>query len=109
MRKVVFILLFYVYPEIAWATSTSDAVNERIPVRNDEMEIHWQVDCQATWLQLRSMVESQASCQAEPGLLRDLQLCSFIYQPPGEESSEQSPDYSGALDALHDNQCPDIP
>ena len=109
MRKIILITLLFLYPEATAAAGTSDAVNERIPVRNDEMELHWQVDCRATWQQVRNMANSTNSCQGDPGILHDLKLCSFIYQPPGEEPDEQSPDYSSALAALHNNRCPAIP
>ena len=91
------------------SANDTDAVNERISVRTDEMEQHWQVDCHATWTQTTTLSKQGDRCDAGPNLLRDLQLCVFIYQPPGGQAVARAPDYSGALGALRHNNCPTIP
>lgn len=83
----------------------SDAVNERIPVRDHEMELHWGLDCRATWNRLQELIRYNHSCAAERGLIRDLKLCSFIYQPPGQRPAVDEPDYAAALAALTDRVC----
>lgn len=77
----------------------SDAVNERLPVRKAEMETHWQVDCARSWankVELRDMPGAQG-CILPLDLQRQLQLCAFIYQPPGEQAAHAGPDYRAAF------------
>ena len=76
----------------------SNAVNERLPVRKAEMETHWQVDCARSWankVELRGKPGARG-CILPPDLQRQLQLCAFIYQPPGEQSVHAGPDYRAA-------------
>ena len=90
------------------ADSQSDAVNERIPVRKAEMEAHWNIDCAAAWLELGETTDSAAMapgssgghCGADDELRRTLELCAHIYQPPGEPSAQQCPDYREVLQRL---------
>ena len=77
----------------------SNAVNERLPVRKAEMEAHWQVDCAHSWarkVELGDMAGAQR-CVLPPDLQRQLQLCAFIYQPPGEQVAHAGPDYRAAF------------
>lgn len=77
---------------------SSDAVNERIHVTPEEMESHWQVDCANSWaraVELRKKADSPA-CAPPPNLLRQLKLCAFIYQPPGQQLTHFGPDYQSA-------------
>ena len=95
------VMLIAVVPQVL-ADSNSNAVNERLPVRKAEVEAHWNVDCQASWaalLDLRSKVGGQA-CDIPSNLRREIQLCAFIYQPPGEESQHAGPDYQGAASSI---------
>ena len=81
------------------ADSGSNAVNERLPVRKAEMEAHWKVDCARSWAnktQLRGMPGAQ-DCILPQDLQRQLQLCAFIYQPPGENAAHAGPDYRAAF------------
>jgi hypothetical protein len=92
------ILAFILIPLLAQASS--DAVNERLPVNAAEKEQHWHIDCTASWKQLQSQ-----ACAATPGLQRHIQLCSMIYQPPGEPPQHQCPDYQQAYQHLKLNHC----
>lgn len=79
-------------------SDSSDTVNERIPVRKAELEEHWQVNCQDTWLDLQqAMTQASAGgCAIPPRLHHEFKLCSYIYQPPGAEPAPGScPDYRG--------------
>jgi hypothetical protein len=80
--------------------ASDDAVNERIPVRPLEKELHWKIDCSSSWHSLL-----QAGCAAEPTLQRQLQLCAMIYQPPGESHPPQCPDYDSAYRSLQSRDC----
>ena len=95
------IALIAIAPQVL-ADSNSNAVNERLPVRKAEVEAHWKVDCQVSWaglLELRSKGGGQA-CDLPSNLRRELQLCAFIYQPPGVQSLHTDPDYQGAINSM---------
>ncbi len=92
------ILLLLAAP-LVLAESNSDAVNERIPVRKAEMEVHWNVNCADSWArveEMRSAAEGGA-CTLSPELQRQIQLCAFIYQPPGEENTHSGPNFQAAI------------
>ena len=100
-------LLVLVAP-IVVAGDNSDAVNERIPVSRAEMELHWQVDCSDSWKQLQHFARDHQSaqrCELAPDLLRQLQLCAFIYQPPGSPAASACPDYRSAYDSVGQGDC----
>lgn len=101
MSKYSFLLL--VLAPLVVADPASDAVNERIPVSAAEMEAHWQVDCRKAWVGLqRAVIEPNPAerCLIPDALHRKLELCAFIYQPPGGAIRRKCPDFSGALGLL---------
>ena len=80
-----------------------NAVNERIPVSKAEMEAHWQVDCAGAWAGLQHLLlgsSSRKGCEIPEKLRRDIQLCAFIYQAPGDNPESQCPNYQGASEQL---------
>jgi hypothetical protein len=89
------------------AAPVSDTVNERIPVSRLELEAHWQVDCSAAWVELEQLAAATGQCAPEDRLRRTLQLCAFIYQPPGGEVDAACPDFAAALDLLGAGPAPD--
>lgn len=96
---------------VCLAAGDADAVNERIPVTALEMEAHWQVDCAGSWGQLTQRIatfQSQGDCDMPAALLRQLQLCAFIYQPPGRAVVAACPDYRGAYGAAGQGKCATI-
>ena len=86
------------------ADSNSNAINERIPVRKAEMEVHWNVNCVHSWARVEELrgKPGAGECVFPSDLQRQLQLCAFIYQPPGEESSHSGPDFQAAIN----KECP---
>jgi hypothetical protein len=96
----------------AYAASVSDAVNERVPVSRAALEAHWHVDCASSWARLSDAVsraQAGVGCDIAVGLRDELELCAFIYQPPGTQGSEGvteacpdccSPDYRAAVELL---------
>ena len=93
------VLVLILVSSFAQAEPSSDAVNERLPVRKAEMETHWQVDCARSWankVELRGKPGARG-CILPPDLQRQLQLCAFIYQPPGEQVVHAGPDYRAAF------------
>jgi hypothetical protein len=88
---------------LAIAQDSTNAVNERIPVTKTEMETHWQVDCANTWVSLQRAVAEPADregCGVTAPIRRDIQLCAFIYQAPGDNSEHRCPDYQDASEYL---------
>ena len=109
------ICLFFLLSSVALAAPVSDTVNERIPVSGAELEAHWQVDCTEVLVQLSAAtqsLEADVPCPISPALRHQLQLCVFIYQPPGSAAARDCPDYRGALSVLNqaapEAQCPDL-
>jgi hypothetical protein len=107
--------LFLLLSPVALAAPVSDTVNERIPVSGAELEAHWQVDCTEVLDQLSTAAQSLKAgdiCPVGPALRHQLQLCVFIYQPPGSGAGRDCPDYRGALSVLNlsgpEVQCPDL-
>jgi hypothetical protein len=103
--KILFLVLFTPGTLIA---DTSDTANERIPVTRADMEIHWRVDCSANWETLAEITSSSlktGSCEVSPDLLRNLQLCEFIHQPPGSSTTSACPDFKTAGDLLGERDC----
>ncbi len=93
------LLLLTVAPPVT-ADNTSNAVNERIPVSKAAMEAHWQVDCSSLWKQLKEGDGGVAlDCPLPVDLKKQLTLCAFIYQPPGEALAYPGPDYRSIVDA----------
>ena len=88
-----------------FADADSSAVNERIFVPKAELEAHWKVNCTGSWAGLVALLgeTSVEACAISPHLHRELRLCSFIYQSPGEESAHKCPDYRGATGILDSN------
>lgn len=85
------------------ADGKGDVVNERPQVTYLEREAHWQVDCRASWAKLVESARTSpggAKCRLEEAQRRALQLCSFIYQPPGEEPHSNCPNYREAISQL---------
>jgi len=111
LRVYFSVLLFLAIPAVL-ADSSSSTVNERLPVRKAEMEAHWKVDCAGSWANLTELLgrSREGACSIPPGLHREMKLCSFIYQPPGEEMGHFCPDYRGAYlyleQASRGNRCP---
>jgi len=96
------LLLLWLAPAIA-ANSSEDAVNERLPFSRAEMEAQWQVDCTGAWNRLQTTAKEGTSkdrCGISTQAARELQLCAFIYQPPGQEPHADCPDYQGATQLL---------
>jgi len=100
---------------LALGDSNSDAVNERIPVRKAELEAHWQVDCASALHELLVMAAPgtiDPNCSIPTELRRNIQLCAFIYQPPGGRTDHQCPDYSGIHEHLNrvseSSQCSNL-
>lgn len=97
------------------AGESSDAVNERIPVTKNEMEEHWQVNCTEAWAELRVMTADPVvagNCGVSTELTRQIQLCGFIYQTPGQQVQHHCPDYRSASNLLQQKsestQCSNI-
>ena len=91
-----------------WAGGSSDAVNERIPVSKLELEAHWEVDCEKDWngfIGLASAFKNQGECVIPPQLPHHMQLCAFIYQPPGETALNTCRDFEGAQRAAVLGNC----
>ena len=89
----------------------ADAVNERLPVTNMEMEEHWRVDCSHSWFTLpgrpgKGPGPGKCALAAEP--LKQLQLCAFIYQTPGDEIVELCRDFQGVIQAAQEGNCEEI-
>lgn len=90
----------------------NDTVNERIPVTAAELQDHWRVDCGLVWQELSSETDSTAATAAPISLCglsadtrRKIQLCAFIYQPPGEQRSQQCRDFAAVLSFITDNEA----
>jgi hypothetical protein len=97
--RILFLLVFFsLATGFVSADSNSNAVNERITVTPVEMESHWQVDCATSWARAIELREKAGSpgCALPPDVLRELKLCSFIYQPPGQQRAQSGPDYQSA-------------
>ena len=99
------------------AGGSADAVNERIPVTRAEMEAHWQVDCAVAWGHLLAVAArptkqpaNKDNCGIPSQLRRDIQLCEFIYQPPGGDPGQDCPEYRGGSKRLKEaeksGKCP---
>ena len=88
---------------ISASAGDSDAVNERIPVHAWQMEEHWNIDCLVSWAKLE-----EASCAESAHLAETLKLCSIIYQPPGQASAHNCPDYREASRAINQQDCPKL-
>ena len=84
---------------LSQAGGDSDTANERIPVERAQMEAHWKVDCALSWAKLieRRALLAQESCILPPVLQQQLQLCAYIYQPPGEQHSHTGNDYQAVV------------
>lgn len=110
MVYLIRVLLLFAAAPLLLADSNSNAVNERIPVRKKEMEVHWNVDCATSWATFTELrrATSKENCTLPSELRRDLQLCAFIYQPPGEPSSHVGPDYLGAISPELEGSAGDI-
>jgi len=102
------ILLLLIAPflsPLSLAGDSADAVNERIPVNSAEIEAHWQVDCAAAWehlLAVAAQPTNKDNCGITEQLRREIQLCAFIYQAPGNSSQHWCPDYRGVSKRLNE-------
>ncbi len=97
--RILFCLSFCALAAAVSADGNSNTVNERITVTPAEMESHWQVDCANSWIRAIELREKAGSpeCALPPGLQRELKLCAFIYQPPGQQLAQSGPDYQSAV------------
>ena len=97
--RILLCLSFYLFAvAVVSADGNSNAVNERITVTSAEMESHWRVDCATSWARVIELREKMGSpdCALPPELQRELKLCAFIYQPPGQQLTQSGPDYQSA-------------
>ena len=102
------LLLLLLSAPITCAMGNTDAVNERIPVTRAEMETHWQLDCKASWntlLQGAKPTRSDNGCNIPSDVQRQLQLCGFIYQPPGQAATHVCPDHQRGFQAAEKGDC----
>lgn len=104
-RITVSTVLLLLFSATGLTENQSNAVNERLPVTKAEMEAHWQVDCRASWAAIQNR-RGTADCRPDAELGQALQLCAFIYQPPGEEPVAVCPDYRGLLRHLEPSPDP---
>jgi len=116
MTKCVGFFLVLSLSAFALADNDGDAVNERIPVDKAELEDHWQLNCAAAWAQLQAAMPGRSTndqCEITPELVREITLCSFIYQAPGDSSQHECPDYRGISQLLKQAkkraECPELP
>jgi len=94
VRLIIRVLLLFLWVPFALADGSSSAVNERIPVARAEMEAHWQVDCASAWARVSALrAEAGEQCAIPAGLLREIRLCAFIYQPPGDDVAHTDLDF----------------
>ena len=96
------IALLFIAP-LAAAQGSADAVNERIPVTKAELEAHWKVDCASTWSSLQAAsrpAPTGDSCGVNDLIRRQIQLCAYIYQAPGDNSKHRCPDYRSVSEHL---------
>ncbi len=103
LPKTFLLLLFLFLGPLVYAAPVADAVNERIPVNPADLEAHWGVDCHGLWARLEAQVGRSAAsepCGISPATRHELELCSFIYQPPGTVAAGDCPDYRGLLGRL---------
>jgi hypothetical protein len=113
MIKLTELALLLFVSSLALADNGGDAVNERIPVNKAALEDHWQVDCAGAWARLQAATtrpSMQDHCEISAGLVREIKLCAFIYQAPGETSRHKGPDYRGVSQLLEQSgdmaECP---
>lgn len=107
-RKILTAALFLPMTLVADDSATA---NERIPVTKKEMEIHWKVDCSKTWDTLAQAAQTSTgagNCDTPIDLLRTLQLCAFIYQPPASPNPVNCPNFRVAHAAALRGDCPAI-
>lgn len=100
--KRLFVACAFLVP-LAVAEPASDTVNERLPVSAAELEAHWRVDCGATWAAVSASVGLPGAgrpCDISAEVRRVLELCVYIYQPPGDAMVPTCPDYRAALAAV---------
>ncbi len=90
---------------LAIASSQDNQVNERLPVSVAEREAHWGVDCTALFTQLSS---GALPCPVTDDTQRELELCSFIHQPPGDDHGQPCPDYRVLLQRARQSTCQDL-
>jgi hypothetical protein len=95
LHAVVIILSLFA---LTASASDSDTVNERFSATGAEREAHWQVDCASAWQKLSGTPSGEeSSCGVSPELRHQIQLCAFIYQPPGKPATAQCRDFAGVL------------
>lgn len=102
------IIVLLVLAPLALAQGSADAVNERIPVKKAEMEAHWKVDCASAWSRLQAAATPAIAgdnCKVTAQLRRQIQLCAFIYQAPGDNSKHRCPDYRSISDYLQQSSA----
>jgi hypothetical protein len=103
------VLILLATASVAFAADPGDVANERIPVSKGELEQHWQVDCSVAWarmLEIGDLGRPQEDCGLPPELVRHLQLCAFIHQPPGASHPGSCPDYRAVHEAINRGSCP---
>ena len=99
--QAIIALLFFA--PLAAAQGSADTVNERIPVTKAELEAHWKVDCASTWSSLQAAsipAPTGDDCGVTTQLRRQIQLCAYIYQAPGDNSKHRCPNYRSVSEHL---------
>ncbi|GAB5451467.1 MAG: hypothetical protein Hals2KO_17950 [Halioglobus sp.] len=90
---------------LAVASGQDNQVNERLPVSVAEREAHWGLDCTALVTQLAS---GALACPVTDDTQRELELCSFIHQPPGDDHGQPCPNYRDLLQRARQSTCQDL-
>ncbi len=98
----VFRLCYLVFssPVIA---QTDSIANERIPVKSEDLEAHWNVECASLVKKTERVLANHGGNVDEISVLRhDIKKCMYIYNTPDSAHYKAEPDYKRLLDKLNE-------
>ena len=86
---------------VAHAVDPNSIANERVPVKAEQLESHWKVNCSLTSKQTLLYLENRVyQRETEQKLLDNLNKCRFIYNMPDSVHYKPKPDYQLLLKKL---------
>ena len=83
------------------SAQTDSIANERIPVRAEQLEAHWAVDCAEVFIETQRILASGSDLPEEKSpSSSDIKKCIYIYNTPDSAHYKPNPDYKQLLEKL---------
>ena len=90
----VFISFSYLTVLSPLMAQTDSITNERIPIKAEQLESHWNVNCLDSLTKAKQILSKIDSFSVDTSTLEnDIKKCMYIYNTPGTAHFQATPDF----------------